>query len=835
MSPSTYIFQANKALPILAECQQELQTTIDECCCCARPKKGSSSAAAAAAGPQAPASLIELQTTLDHTEQLIRDQMIQLLLEEEEEEEEGQQPSLDTATADRISRMTTLEISQTIQEQYDRRRRRHQQQLDDRYHHGHHNPQDDIHHTHHHHHEAFREDQRRRFASSLLFNLSVQLQILLVRIHDVNKVLNKGRPRNRRRLQDSEEDNSDVDENNTCTTTSGWSASLAFLGMGISAAVGLAAVAVGSIGLQNQRHGNRNSSTSKDLIQSLSEINYIRLVIETTREYQSILKGGVSMVLTVGISNSVRKWLMLRKIEDSNYNKIQRWNDQWINCHSSSSKHSSFTRRQHPSTVVDYHRRQQNQPREQEEVEHDGLAIYDGQQQQQVIEYTVTENRARKTFWWMSQGELRWSIIQRFMHVYYSSVGAAINTNHSSSPLSTLLMTGAASCFFSVTGGSKQTMAVLNDSKGATQMLKNAWGLPSLKQAKQASLFFNRFVKGASVSDKITIAGVPCFILSKHPVPELAELRNQPMTQRSQSVSQMSTIAEEEETESHDTDFEFSKTFGKRDVIVHLTGGGFFAHTIASDLPYLLDWSSMTNTVVIAPEYALLPETFPVALNQIIDIYQSLVNGSALPFEIDRICVTGESAGGNLAAALCVHLIQSNQNVQEDDSLNTQQGHTTATTSTMVNRLPDCMMLSCPALDLSTDCLGSPSRIRGREDPVLPNGLLAAIRDSYTGQHDKNDPLCSPLQASDQVLCDWCPLLMFVGSDDPLLDDAVAFNDRLQQCGVQSEIRAATNVPHAYLGLATAGFPEAVEQHEYAMRWLKDIFGKNKKNNTNTK
>ena len=103
-------------------------------------------------------------------------------------------------------------------------------------------------------------------------------------------------------------------------------------------------------------------------------------------------------------------------------------------------------------------------------------------------------------------------------------------------------------------------------------MLTNAWGLPSLKQAKQASLFFNRFVKGASVSDKITIAGVPCFILSKNPVPELAELRNQPTTQRSQSVSQMSTIAEEEETESHDTDFEFSKPFGKRDVILHLTG-----------------------------------------------------------------------------------------------------------------------------------------------------------------------------------------------------------------------------------------------------------------------
>jgi acetyl esterase/lipase len=64
--------------------------------------------------------------------------------------------------------------------------------------------------------------------------------------------------------------------------------------------------------------------------------------------------------------------------------------------------------------------------------------------------------------------------------------------------------------------------------------------------------------------------------------------------------------------------------------------------------------------VAICPEYALLPKrTFPFALSQTTDVYSALVDGDAvidLGFEVNRIVVTGESAGGNLAAALCVKL-----------------------------------------------------------------------------------------------------------------------------------------------------------------------------------
>ena len=68
--------------------------------------------------------------------------------------------------------------------------------------------------------------------------------------------------------------------------------------------------------------------------------------------------------------------------------------------------------------------------------------------------------------------------------------------------------------------------------------------------------------------------------------------------------------------------------YPRKDVIFHLTGGGFFAHTLAGDIPFLMDWSGVTKSIVIAIEYALLPEhKFPRAIEEVTDVYCSLVSG----------------------------------------------------------------------------------------------------------------------------------------------------------------------------------------------------------------
>ena len=137
--------------------------------------------------------------------------------------------------------------------------------------------------------------------------------------------------------------------------------------------------------------------------------------------------------------------------------------------------------------------------------------------------------------------------------------------------------------------------------------------------------------------------------------------------------------------------------------------------------------------------------------------------------------------------------------------------------------MPDAIMLSCPALNLTTEL--SHSRVIGTEDPVLPNALLSAISEAYLPDGtDSKDSLVSPFYAEDQVLRRFPPTLLFASSKDPLLDDSVTFNERLRVLGVDSELMAVHNVPHAYLGLGTAGFPEAVQVQQYAMDWLSSKF-----------
>lgn len=464
-------------------------------------------------------------------------------------------------------------------------------------------------------------------------------------------------------------------------------------------------------------------------------------------------------------------------------------------------------------------------------------------------------------------------MLKRFMDVFYASVGTAVevtncHSDQDAANWQTTLATAAFSSFYSLTGASRKASEVSSSSQSAMTLIQNAWGMVSLPAMKSISLQISRLLKGAAVADRIEIAGVSCFVLSREPAPELAAgclrfHRKRDERQRSRSSSGLHSLSTIDEQCEHTPDpplllrkkskpFARSSTtrYRQRDVLFHLTGGGFFAHIIASDLPYLMDWSASTGAVVICPEYDLLPQhTFPVALNQVENVYRALVSGHAislLGFEVNRIIVTGESVGGNLAAALCIKLCmaaderaKSHSTVQKDGEMSTAEAEDVQTAPLEVESereerggcddeetacigLPDALMLSCPVLDLSLDEL-SYSRVVGQQDPVLPSGLISCISDAYLSQElgmSKKDPLVSPFYATDNVLSRFPPTLLFASSSDPLLDDSVVFNQRLRSLGVESDLRAAQNMPHAYLGLGTAGFPEAQQVQQECQEWL---------------
>lgn len=109
----------------------------------------------------------------------------------------------------------------------------------------------------------------------------------------------------------------------------------------------------------------------------------------------------------------------------------------------------------------------------------------------------------------------------------------------------------------------------------------------SLPAIKNLMLQASRLLKGAAVADRVEIDGVSCFILSRDPAPELVAALKRQQRRKTTMMPRLSTINESKESipQHPNQANKFAGSGGRyrqRDVIFHLTGGGFFAHTIAS-------------------------------------------------------------------------------------------------------------------------------------------------------------------------------------------------------------------------------------------------------------
>ncbi|KAK2790279.1 hypothetical protein FQN53_000045 [Emmonsiellopsis sp. PD_33] len=114
-------------------------------------------------------------------------------------------------------------------------------------------------------------------------------------------------------------------------------------------------------------------------------------------------------------------------------------------------------------------------------------------------------------------------------------------------------------------------------------------------------------------------------------------------------------------------------------VILDIPGGGFVAMSPRTSDDKLLAWAGRTGVPILSLDYKKAPEhPYPYALNECYDVYHTIVSsrgrclglsGKARP----NIVITGDSAGGNLAAGLTLMILQSgstnSRKWQGEDSL----------------------------------------------------------------------------------------------------------------------------------------------------------------------
>jgi acetyl esterase len=228
-------------------------------------------------------------------------------------------------------------------------------------------------------------------------------------------------------------------------------------------------------------------------------------------------------------------------------------------------------------------------------------------------------------------------------------------------------------------------------------------------------------------------------------------------------------------------------------LLVYFHGGGFVMGSIGIMDSVARELAHSTGAVVVSVEYRLAPEhPYPAGLDDC-EAVTRWAHANAARFDVSQrsVAVAGESAGGNLAAAVALRLLEA-----ADISLAGQ-------------------VLIYPA-------------VAGRE--VFPSreefdGLIISrtagdrFWEAYSGGRDlDNDPCAVPLSAPN--LKGLPPALVVLGGCDMLRDEGRAYATRLGEDGVEVEEVCYAGQPHGFVNF---DFPAASLAFDRIGAWVRSV------------
>jgi acetyl esterase len=102
--------------------------------------------------------------------------------------------------------------------------------------------------------------------------------------------------------------------------------------------------------------------------------------------------------------------------------------------------------------------------------------------------------------------------------------------------------------------------------------------------------------------------------------------------------------------------YRHAATTGAAPCVIYMHGGGFMKGDLDSSDPIAWGFCDQTGATVVSVDYRLTPEhPYPAAFNDCYGVLAWLAaNSSAVGIDPGRIALVGDSAGGQLAAALCL-------------------------------------------------------------------------------------------------------------------------------------------------------------------------------------
>jgi phosphinothricin tripeptide acetyl hydrolase len=202
-------------------------------------------------------------------------------------------------------------------------------------------------------------------------------------------------------------------------------------------------------------------------------------------------------------------------------------------------------------------------------------------------------------------------------------------------------------------------------------------------------------------------------------------------------------------------------------VVLYLHGGGYVIGSPRSHRHLAAAIASAAGTSALLLDYRLAPEhPYPAAVDDATAAYRWLLDQAIAP---ERIVIAGDSAGGGLTVATLLALREARV------------------------PLPAGGVCISPWVDLT--CGGASYATKADADPIVRRAGVEQMAQAYLGATPPRTPLASPLFADLRGLP---PLLIHVGSDEVLLDDAVQLAERARAAGVDASIEVYPRMIHVW-------------------------------------
>ncbi|MDR3473025.1 MAG: alpha/beta hydrolase [Devosia sp.] len=219
----------------------------------------------------------------------------------------------------------------------------------------------------------------------------------------------------------------------------------------------------------------------------------------------------------------------------------------------------------------------------------------------------------------------------------------------------------------------------------------------------------------------------------------------------------------------------------KTSAILYLHGGAYILGSAKAYRHFVGQIARAAGLSAFAPDYRLAPEhPFPAALDDAAAAYHGLAE-----LGFSAVALAGDSAGGGLVLVLFAQ--------------------TTAAARGGRTKPPAAAAAMSPWTDLALT--GDTLVAKAASDPFLTRPALQSAADQYLGARNPRDPSASPLYGD---LAGLAPVMIQVGEDEILLDDARRYAERFTAAGGDLQLHQWAGLPHVFpanIGVLSAAQP----------------------------